>query len=387
MRILIVTDQYAPMVGGVPTVTRALAAGLADRGHAVAVMAPSRRVRGSDGVDGQVRVRCPGSLPWPPYPGMRLGSPIGGLRTLTAASPPDVVHIHCPLVLGAAALMRARRLAIPVVYTNHYLPVNVHPSLRRRPGAFDDSFYSYVLAFSNRCSYVTAPSATALQLLRDRGLRAPSRVISNGVDARTYSPGPAAEQLRQRHGLMRDRPIIMSVGRLSAEKRVDVLIDATARLTRQVQLVIVGAGPAEAGLRARASRLGLAAQVIFLGFVPDAELPALYRLADIFAIASEAELQSLTTLDAMATGLPVVAARACALPELVRHGHSGFVFRPGDADEMAVYLEMLAADPALRSGMAAAGRRLSCAHDRHAALAQWEHLYRFLRTERPRRQQ
>jgi glycosyltransferase involved in cell wall biosynthesis len=378
MRILIVTDQYAPMVGGVPTVTRALATGLADRGHAVAVMAPSPDRRGSTGTDGRARLRYLGSLPWPLYDGMRLASPVGGLRTLTATSPPDVVHIHCPLVLGAGALLRARQLAIPVVYTNHYLPANVNPALRGRPRVFDDSFYSYVRAFSNRCTYVTAPSATALQLLRGCGLRAPSRVISNGVDARTYSPGRADEQLRDRYRLRRDGPLILSVGRLSPEKRVDVLIDAAARLTRPAQLAIAGAGPQEAELRARANRLGLARQVTFLGFVPDADLPGLYRLADIFAIASEAELQSLATLDAMATGLPVVAAGACALTELVQHGSSGFLFRPGRAAELAAYLDMLAGDPDLRCDMTAAALRAAGAHDRQCTLAEWERLYQFL---------
>ncbi len=234
---------------------------------------------------------------------------ISGVGALFAAVP-DVVHIHSPLLLGVLAQMRARRLGVPVVYTNHYLPVNVNPARRRRPGAFDGSFYAYVIGFSNRCNYVTAPSATALGLLREHGLRIPSMVISNGVDAGTYSPGPADERLRDRYGLRRDRPLILSVGRLSAEKRIDVLIGAAARLTREAQIVIAGSGPQEA--------------------------------------------------------------------ELVRHGRSGFLFRRGCAEEMAVYLDTLAGDPGLRRGMAAAGSRIVSAHGRHAALRAWESLYGLL---------
>src|ERR1035438_6738151 len=272
MRILIVTDQYAPTAGAPPTVTRSLATGLAERGHAVAVLAPSRDWRagaGEDGrglvrhlgafpsppEDGRALVRYLGSFPWPLYEGMRVAVPISGVRALFATVP-DVVHIHSPLVLGVLAQIRARRLDVPVVYTNHYLPVNANPALGGGHRGFDDSFYAYVIGFSNRCSYVTAPSATALGLLRDRGLRAPSRVISNGVDAGTYSPGPADEQLRDRYGLRRYRPLILSVGRLSPEKRINVLIAAAARLTHQAQVVIAGSGPQEADLRTMAAQLG-----------------------------------------------------------------------------------------------------------------------------------
>jgi len=381
MRILIVTDQYAPMVGGVPTVTRSLATGLAERGHTVAVLAPSPDWRAWTGKDGRALVRYLGSFPWPPCEGIRVAAPVGGVRALFATVP-DVVHIHSPLVLGVLAQARARRLGIPVIYTNHYLPANLGPALRRRPRAFDDSFYAYIIGFSNRCSYVTAPSATALALLRDRGLRAPSQVISNGVDAGTYSPGPADEQLRGRLGLRTDRPLILSVGRLSPEKRIDVLLDAAARLTCEAQVVIAGSGPQEAELRAMADRLGLTQRVAFLGLVPDRELPSLYRLADIFAIASEAELQSLTTMDAMATGLPVVAADAYALAELVRHGSNGFLFRRGRAAEMAAYLDVLTRDPAMRRRMAGTGSQLIGVHERHAVLKVWESLYgRLARTE------
>lgn len=353
MRIMIVTDQYAPMVGGVPSVTRALALGLARRGHPVALLAPGPGWRGRHGADEQVSVSYRGSVPWPSYEGMRLACvPGSAVRALITAFGPDVIHIHSPVTLGVRARIGARRLGIPVVYTNHYLPVNVRPSLQRRPRAFDALFYSYVVGFSNSCSHVTAPTATALRLLRGHGLRVPSRVISNGIDRQAYSPGPADERIRDRYGLQPGRPLILSVGRLSPEKRVDVLLDAAARLAADAQVAIAGTGPAEGALRARADQLGLSGRVRFLGFVSGQDLPGLYRLADIFAIPSEAELQSLTTMEAMATGLPVVAANAYALAELVCHERNGFLASPGRAGEMAAYLDILVSDPAGGPGWA-----------------------------------
>jgi glycosyltransferase involved in cell wall biosynthesis len=376
MRIMVVTDQYSPMVGGVPTVTQTLARGLAGRGHAVELLVPSQGWRSRLESDESVRVRRRGSVPWPWYVGMRLGYLSRRVaRRLLTAFQPDVIHVHSPVTLGVVAAAAARRLRIPVVYTNHFLPANVRPSRRPRPRLFDTLFYSYVVGFSNRCSHVTAPTATALRLLTEQGLRVPARVISNGVDLRTYAPGPADEQVRARYGLPADRPLILSVGRLSPEKRVDVLLAAAAQLTSGACLVIAGTGPEEASLRASATRLGLGGRVRFLGFVPGGDLPALYRLADVFAIASEAELQSLTTMEAMATGLPVVAVDSYALGELVRHGRNGFLAEPGRGDQLAGYLDTVTSDAGLRADLAAESLRIIGEHERDRWLAEWETLY------------
>jgi glycosyltransferase involved in cell wall biosynthesis len=393
---LIATDQYEPMVGGVPTVTRELARGLAERGHAVEVLAPSASGRsgtrpGPGGAAaGQLTVAARRSVRWPWYADQRLGllSP-SAARELIDGFAPDVVHVHSPLTLGAVARSAARRRHVPVVYTNHYLPANVHPTAgkadragraTRAAGAlFDVGFYGYVTGFANRCARVTAPTATALLLLRDHGLRAPSQVVSNGVDLDAFSPGEADESLRRRYGLPAGPPLILSVGRLSPEKRADVLIEAVAALGDAV-LALAGSGPDEERLRALAARLGVAERVRFLGFIPGADLPGLYRLADVFAIASEAELQSLVTMEAMASGLPVVAVNAGALGELVHPGENGFLTRPGLVGDMAGSLDLLCRDAPLRARMARAGLRIIADHDRHRLLGLWESIYRALAT-------
>ena len=208
MRIMIVTDQYAPMVGGVPTVTRALARGLADRGHTVALLAPSPDRRGRRGTDGRASVDFRGSVPWPWYDGMRLAAPARpGRAGALAGFGPDVVHLHSPVTLGVAARRAAARRGVPVVYTNHYLPLNVWPAApARAPPAFDAAFYSFVIGFANRCNHVTAPTATALRLLREHGLRVPSRSSRTASTWPRFSPGPATTELRSRYGAARGRP-------------------------------------------------------------------------------------------------------------------------------------------------------------------------------------
>jgi glycosyltransferase involved in cell wall biosynthesis len=396
LRVLIVTDQYEPMVGGVPTVTRDLARGLAGRGHAVAVLAPSatRQRHRSGGSAGGVAVDFRGSVPWPWYAGQRLGvlRP-GQAGEVVSAFEPDVVHLHSPLTLGAAARPAARRRRVPVVYTNHYLPFNVWPAAARAGQAAeaargtasrarDAAFYAYLTGFANRCDLVTAPTATALGLLRDHGLRAPSLAVSNGVDLDRFSPGPPDEALRSKYALPPDRPLILSIGRLSPEKRGDVLIAAAARLPdaddKGPVLVLAGTGPDEGRLRSLARHYGAAGRVVFPGFIADDDLPGLYRLADVFAIASQAELQSLVTMAAMASGLPVVAVDAGALAELVHAGENGFLARPGDAAGLAGSLGLLCRDAGVRARMAKASSRIIAGHDGHHLLTRWESIYRAL---------
>jgi glycosyltransferase involved in cell wall biosynthesis len=396
LRVLIATDQYEPMVGGVPTVTRELARGLAERGHTVEVLVPSASGRSGtrpgpgSAAAGRLTVASRRSVRWPWYPDQRLGllSP-SAARELIDGFVPDVVHVHSPLTLGAVARSAARRRCVPVVYTNHYLPANVHPVAGRadRPGPaaraagalFDVGFYGYLTGFANRCDRVTAPTATALLLLRDHGLRAPSQVVSNGVDLDVFSPGQADESLRRAYALPSGRPLILSVGRLSPEKRADVLIEAVGVLGDAV-LALAGSGPDQERLRALAEGLGVSERVRFLGFIPGADLPGLYRLADVFAIASEAELQSLATMEAMACGLPVVAVNAGALGELVHPGENGFLARPGRVSDVAGSLDLLCRDAALRARMSKAGLRIIADHDRHRLLALWESIYRALAT-------
>ena len=201
--------------------------------------------------------------------------------------------------------------------------------------------------------------------------------MSNGVDLERFSPGPADAGLRSRHALPPDRPVILSVGRLSREKRADVLIAALARLAEPV-LVLAGSGPDEGRLRALARHYGVADRVRFPGFVPDDDLPGLYRLADVFATASQAELQSLATMAALASGLPAVAVNAGALGELVHAGENGFLTRPGHAGEMADSVGLLCGDASLRTRMSKASLRIIADHDRHRVLARWESIYRAL---------
>ena len=385
MRIMIVTDQYPPMVGGVPTVTQGLAVDFANRGNHVWVVAPSSGQRDVHRLEQKVHVYRFSSFEWPTYEDLRIPFlPILPFRRLLKKIDPDIIHIHSPIVLGNIAQIVAGSLRKPVIVTNHYLPINLSRSLSADP-LFGKPFmtvtYSYLVHFCNRCEYVTAPTMTALNLLYEHGLRAPAQAISNGIDLKKFSSGDRDKQLLQRFHLPLDCPLILSVNRLSQEKRIDVLIDAVANMKQVAHVAIASTGPAEAELRARVEELNLMDKVSFLGFIPDKDLAPLYRLATIFAIPSEAELQSLATMEAMACGLPVVAADAYALPELVHHDMNGFLFQRGNSEEMAQYLDTLITDADLRKRMGSKSLEIIARHDRTQVLDQWEALYHRLSNE------
>lgn len=382
---MIVTDQYPPMVGGVPTVTHNLAIDFTDRGHQVSVIAPSYGPRDIRRLEQKVGVYRFSSFEWPTYKELRIPFlPFLPLRNVIKQTDPDIIHIHSPVVLGNIAHISASELRKPIIATNHFLPINMSRSLASESFIgkhFCNVSYYYLVSFCNRCQYVTAPTATALGLLYEHGLRAPARAISNGIDLQKFTPGERDPQLLQRFGLPTDRPLLLHVNRLSEEKRVNVLLDAMTRIKTEAHLALVSTGPAEADLRLQAERLRIADRVSFLGFISDTDLLILRRSADLFVIPSEADLQSLSTMEAMACGLPVIAANAYALPELVHHEENGLLFQPGNSDELADGIDRLLNDRDLRARMGEQSLKIIAAHDHGKVLDEWEEVYHRLATE------
>jgi glycosyltransferase involved in cell wall biosynthesis len=385
MRIMIVTDQYPPMIGGVPNVTHGLATDFAERGHQVWVIAPSYSTRDVKRMEGQVRVYRYSSFEWPTYRDLRIPFlPMVPIRNLIKRVDPDIIHIHSPVVLGNIAQIMAGGLRKPVVATNHYLPTNMNASMSddsmfSKP--FSDISYAYLVHFCNRCDFVTAPTETALNLLYEHGLRVPAVALSNGIDLVKFAPAPRDSEILRFFALPEDRPLILHVNRLSPEKRVDVLLDAMAKMKNDAHLALVSSGPAEAMLRAQVERLNLNDRVSFLGFVRDEDLLKLRHVSDLFVIPSEADLQSLATMEAMACGLPVIAANSYALPELVHHNENGFLFTPGDSDVLAAQIDQLIFDKECRLRMGEQSLKIIAAHDRNRVLDTWEDLYRRLSIE------
>jgi glycosyltransferase involved in cell wall biosynthesis len=215
--------------------------------------------------------------------------------------------------------------------------------------------------------------------LRRQGLNVPAFAISCGVDLKRFYPDVKVdpEVWRAHFGLDTSRVVFLYVGRVDGEKRLDVLLHALRRLERDdIQLAIAGRGAARNSLETLAAELGLGEKVRFLGFVPDETLPALLNSVDVFAMPSEAELLSIASLEAMACGRPLLAARAQALPELVTDGGNGFLFRPGDPLDAAQSMARMADFRERLTEMGLASLQKVQIHNRKTVLQRYEEMYK-----------
>jgi glycosyltransferase involved in cell wall biosynthesis len=193
--------------------------------------------------------------------------------------------------------------------------------------------------------------------------------VSCGIDRRNYTPDLTP----------RDANRILFVGRLTTEKGIDVVLRALAKLDPALNATfdIVGGGDQRRNLEQLADQLGVGGRVTFHGHASEEDLRALYTRASVFAIASIAELQSIATMEAMASGLPVVAADAVALPHLVHDGENGYLFEPGNVDQLAARLtDVLTASPEERLRMQQASLDGVIVHDIERTLDTFEALYR-----------
>jgi glycosyltransferase involved in cell wall biosynthesis len=266
---------------------------------------------------------------------------------LLRADPPDVVHTH---QLGALlyAGRAARRLRVPVVHTEH----GKHYARHWR--------WRFLGRFAARTARrVFAVSADIRRELRDCGIVSPAKVmhVPNGVDAARFALDDDPAQMRSEYGLPARGPVIGTVGRLTALKRQDVLLNGFARLDHPTaRLLIVGDGPAREELVNLAARLGITDRVVFAGYRerPERALAAM----DVFALTSDSEGMPLAILEAWAAGKPVLATRVGGVPELVADGRTGVLFPAGDDAALAYRLNRLLADVPAAAAMGAAGRAL-----------------------------
>jgi glycosyltransferase involved in cell wall biosynthesis len=382
VKIAMFTDHFYPELGGIQDSVAILSRALGRRGHRVRILAPryavaDYRLVGADAGDGDlganVCVRRRGSLPFPSSTRQSraaLPSPFGWAR-LVDSERPDLIHVHSFFGIGLEALLSAAALRVPLVGTNHWTVAGFAPFL---PVAASWAA-GYVAWFYNRCDFVTAPSRSVFEELGEHRLRRPHRVVSNPIDGELFAPASAAERVRLRAAFGLREPTVTFAGRLGVEKNVAVLLHAIARLGDGVQLVLAGHGAHEPALRALAVQLGIVPRVRFLGTLPQTRLADLLRASDVFAIMSTSETQSMVMLQAMAAGLPVVAARTRALPEFVSP-ESGLLVDPHDPDAIATALREVLAVPERRAALGAAARRLAEHYSVAAVADVWEEVYR-----------
>ncbi len=367
MKILITSQTYFRRDNGQAVFTINLAEGLANAGHEVLVVVPGERGRAERKTEGKLILQLVPALPLGHHANLTAFSDRIIRRTLTEFRP-DVVHVQDHYFLSRAVIRVAASLGCKIVGTNHFLPENWTDTLRiPRPlrGIANHLLWQSMLTVYNQLDAVTAPTQTAVSILKAQQLRPPAQAISCGIDQRRFRPRPELDrqEIRRRHGIATDKTILLYVGRVDREKCLDIPVRALDQLARpDLQLVIVGKGRYLPELQRLTKSLSLEDQVLFPGFIPDEDLPLLLNSADLFVMPSHAELQSIATLEAMSSGLPILAARARALPELVQPGENGALFAPYNVDDAAQQLTTLLEQSARWAAMGAVSIRKATVH-------------------------
>ncbi len=384
MKVLLANDTYPPQLNGAAVTTQRLARGLAGRGHSVTVVAPSMsyrdEVQRDPSCSGVTVHRVKSFTTRPIHPDFRVVSVarIGAkLGRIFGDVEPDIVHIQNHFILGKACLKQSRKLGVPIVGTNHFMPDNVLGYIPKPLRSVSASMmWKECAKVYNRLDCVIAPSQAGLDLLLKAGLTAPVRVVSNGIDVRQYSKSPVSEDLYDKYRIRRGVPTFIVVGRLEKDKKADVVIRATveAAESADLQTIVVGKGKDQAEFWELSRRLGADGKVVFTGYVPDEDLRGLYNLADVYAGPGVAELQGLAVMEAMASGLPILAVNAVALPELVEDGVNGYLFDATPEDLARKMLLMLESRD-LRESMGRNSLDRVKSHDMPFVLREVEELY------------
>lgn len=341
LRIAVVTETYPPEVNGVAMTLGRMVHGLIARGHRVQLIRPRQHgesaAPGDEGID-ELLTRG-----WkiPRYKGLNFGLP--ARRALLAQwrrRRPDLVHVATEGPLGWSAVSAARQLGLPVTsdfhtnfdhYSRHY-----GMSWLRMPVA------AYLRRFHNRCARTFVPTQAMEQALAAQGYER-LRVLARGVDTEQFRPQKRDQALRQSWGAAADGPVLLCVSRLAPEKNL-LLVSRAFRAVLaahpRARCVFVGDGP----MRARLQRE--VPEAVFTGMRRGEDLTRHYASADIFLFASLTETFGNVTLEAMASGLCVVAFDQAAAAEAMRGGVHGLLVAPGDEDAFIDEAVTLAGQPA-----------------------------------------
>lgn len=358
LRVAVVTETYPPEVNGVAMTIASIVQGLQSRNHDIQLVRPRQAGETGDGLPSllglpkQVLTR---GFPIPRYPDLRMGAPSKRvLVKLWSLHRPDVVHIATEGPLGWSALQAARHLQLPLCsdFRTNFHSYSKHYGI----GWLQRPIMAYLRKFHNLTRLTMVPTVALKSELEAQGFRG-LRVVARGVDLARFDPAHRSEALRAGWGADASTPVVLYVGRLAAEKNLGLLLDAFEAM-RAVQpalrLVLVGDGPLREELQQRCP------EAIFAGRRQGHDLAVHYASADCFMFPSQTETFGNVVIEAMASGLPVLAFAHAAAGEVLADGLSGRTVALNDAAGFVrAGVELIEAGPEARAAMGRVARQVA----------------------------
>ena len=346
LRLAVVTETYPPEVNGVAISLARFVDGLRERNHDIQLIRPRQgHAEQASSGNGFAEVLT-GGMPIPHYPNLKMGLPAKRMLIKEwTLHRPDIVHIVTEGPLGWSALQVAHKLRIPVCsdFRTNFHAYSLHYGI----GWLKKPIVAYLRKFHNRTLLTMVPTEQMRADLAALGFRN-LHVVTRGVDTQLFSPHRRSELLRLEWGATSDTPVVLHVGRLAAEKNLEALVTAFNSIRQHqpgARLVLVGDGPEEANLRSHLP------DAVFAGMRRGESLATHYASADLFLFPSCTETFGNVTLEAMSSGLPVVAYRHAAAAELIRSGENGQLIEPGAEDDFQRAAVQLAEMHTLRAQM------------------------------------
>lgn len=318
MRIALFTETFLPKVDGIVNTLCYLLEYLEQEGHETILFAPNTAPKQYASTP---IVHCP-AYPLPFYPEFSVPFPYLNMSDELSRFQPDIVHVVSPFVLGIAGIRHARRLNVPVVASYH----TDIPGFAEQWGfgaLIVQPSWSIMRWIHNQADLNLCPSYATMHKLEEQSFER-LKVWSRGVETKLFNPSQYSSEWRYKltNGHPND-PLLIFVGRLSPEKRADWLRPVLDTYPN-IRLAIVGDGPA----REQLEELFADTQTVFTGYLRGEELAHAYASADLFMLPSAHETFGNVALEAMASGLPVIAAAAGGPLDFVKHGQNGLFFDP-----------------------------------------------------------
>jgi glycosyltransferase involved in cell wall biosynthesis len=290
----------------------------------------------------------------------------------------EVIHFHIPSPLTLTCTIVAKRMNLPIIATHHLDSETFFSNLVFSTLESNKFFYKTLNLFYNQTDSVIVPSQYKANLLKKYGLKKNPIVVSNGISLSEFNGNLSSNSSLEDFELNERTKNILFVGRLMKEKGIDVLIRAFSIVNSQIpetKLIIVGKGYLRKDLEKLVKDLNLK-NIVFTGFISDYLLKQTYASSNVLVLPSYAESQSLVLLEAAAMGLPLIGANTTAIPELVINGWNGYIFEPGNHEDLANRIIQTISNEKMMKKFSKNSKKLAKEHNIEKTIDRLEKIYR-----------